>query len=238
MMEETWVVIVRSIIAFFSLVIYTRLLGKQQMGSLSYFDYINGITIGSLAGTLATDLSSKGWLHFIGLTVFVIITFLFQIWTLKSRFFSKVIDSEPTVVIQHGKILEQNLKKMRIRFDEIMMLLREKDTFDITKVEYAILEPNGGLSVLLKSEDQPLTPKDLNRNVRPARMMTDVVHEGKILTDNLQRRNKTTKWLHHELKKQGVENIKQVSFAAILPDDTLYVDLYKDNLSDETDNRE
>ncbi|WP_374019512.1 DUF421 domain-containing protein [Paenibacillus thiaminolyticus] len=238
MMEETWVVVVRSIIAFFSLVIYARLLGKQQVGNLSYFDYINGITIGSMAGTLATDLSSKGWSHFFGLFMFVLITFFFQYTTLKSRFFSKTVDSEPTIVVQNGKILEKNLNKMRIRYDEIMMLLRQKNAFDITSVEYALLEPNGKLSVLLKSEHQPLTPKVMNLNVPTTDLMTEVIQDGVILTDNLERRQKTTKWLHRQLKAQGIESIKEVSYAAILPDGTLYVDKFKDDLPDNTDNRE
>lgn len=111
------VVIVRSIISFFSLLIYTRILGKQQMGNLSYFDYINGITIGSIAGTLATDLSSKGWVHFVGLTTFIVITFMLQYITIKSRYISKVVDSEPTIVIQNGKMLEQSLSRMRVKSD-------------------------------------------------------------------------------------------------------------------------
>ena len=148
MMEETWVVAVRSIIAFLTLITYTRVLGKQQMGNLTYFDYINGITIGSLAGTFATDLSSKAWIHFVALTIFTIITIIFQLITLKNRMISKLMESDPTLVIQNGKILEQNLHKIRVKFDELTMLLRQKDVFDITTLDYAILEPDGSLSVV------------------------------------------------------------------------------------------
>lgn len=235
MMEESLVIIVRSIIGFFTLLIYTRLLGKQQMGNLTYFDYINGITIGSIAGTLATDLTSKGWNHFVGLTTFVVITIIFQYLTVKSRYFAKVVDSEPVVIIQNGKLLEQVLSKIRVKYDEVTMMLRQKNIFDITKVEYAIMEPDGSLSVLPKTEHQNLTPKDLKMIVTQAGIMTEVIIDGIIIRQNLEQRNKDEAWLKNMLRQQGIENLKEVSFAAILPNDTLYVDKFEDNLSKEAD---
>lgn len=232
MMEETLVVVVRSTIGFITLLIYTRILGKQQMGNLTYFDYINGITIGSIAGTLAVDLSSKGWVHFVGLTTFVAITVIFQFATVKSRYLSKVVDSEPTVVIQNGKVLEKSLSLMRVKYDELMILLRQKDIFDITKVEYAILEPSGALSVLPKAEHQNVTPKDLNISVSPAELMTELIMDGLILEQNLKQRNKDKDWLHSQLKAQGIDDIKQVAYAAILPNGKLYVDKFEDGVSD------
>jgi uncharacterized membrane protein YcaP (DUF421 family) len=235
MMEETYVVIVRAVIAFFTLLIYTRILGKQQMGNLSYFDYINGITIGSIAGTLATDLSAKAWVHWVGLTTFVLIALIFQYTTLKIRYFSKIVDSEPTVVIQNGKILEKNLTRMRVKFDELMILLRQKDIFDPTKVEFAILEPDGNLSVLPKSEHQPVTPKDLNIAVSPVGLTTEIIMDGVVLHQNLQQRNKDIKWLESQLQAQGIHDIKQVAYAAILPNGQLYTDKFEDHISQESD---
>lgn len=235
MMEETLVVVVRAIITFGTLLIYTRILGKQQMGNLTYFDYINGITIGSIAGTLTTDLSSKAWVHWTGLTTFVLITLLFQYLTMKSRFLSKVVDSEPTVIIQQGKILEGNLKKMRIKKDELMMLLREKNFFDLTQVEYAILEPDGNLSVLPKSQYRPVTPDDLKIKVSPAGLTTELIIDGILLEQNLYQRRKDQDWLLQQLKSQGIQRMEEVSFAAILPNGQLYVDRFKDNISEEAD---
>jgi uncharacterized membrane protein YcaP (DUF421 family) len=235
MMEETIVVVVRSVIGFITLLIYTRILGKQQMGNLSYFDYINGITIGSIAGTLAVDLSSKGWVHFVGLTTFVAITVIFQFATVKSRYFSKVVDSEPTVVVQKGKILEQSLSSLRIKYDELMVLLREKNIFDITQVEYAILEPNGDLSVLPKSEYRPLTPKDLNIPVSTADLMTELIMDGVLLEQNLKQRNKDKNWLTLQLEAKGIDDIKQVAYAAILPNGKLYIDKFEDEISKKAD---
>lgn len=235
MMEESLVVIVRAVITFFTLLIYTRILGKQQMGNLSYFDYINGITIGSLGGTLATDLSSKAWVHWVGLTTFVGLTLLFQFSTLKSRYFSKIVDAEPTLVIQNGKILEHHLSKMRVKIDELTMLLRQKDIFDLNQIEYAILEPDGNLSVLPKAEYQPVTPKDLHIPVSPSGLVTELVIDGKIIEQNLIQRKKDHNWLDSQLKSQGISHIKEVSFAAILPNGQLYVDKFKDQMGKEND---
>jgi uncharacterized membrane protein YcaP (DUF421 family) len=235
MMEESIVVIVRALISFFTLLLYTRILGKQQMGNLTYFDYINGITIGSIAGTLATDLSSKAWVHWLGLTVYVVITFSIQYTDLKSRFFSKVIDGEPTVVMQNAKILERNLKKSKLTKDSLLMLLREKNIFDPTQVEYAIMEPDGNLSVLPKAEYQPATPKDLNIPVQLAGITTELIMDGILLEQNLKQRNKDRQWLDLQLKAHGVKDFKEVSFAAILPNGQLYVDKFEDHVAKEAD---
>ncbi|WP_244213801.1 DUF421 domain-containing protein [Paenibacillus barcinonensis] len=229
MMEETTVVAVRAIIAFLTLIIYTRVLGKQQMGNLTYFDYINGITIGSIAGTFATDLSSKAWIHFVALTIFTLITILFQYITLKSRALSNIMDSDPTLIIQNGKILEQNLSKMRVKFEELTMMLRQKDVFDLTTVNYGILEPDGTLSIALKPEQQPVTAGDMNIHPPPQKLMTELIVDGVLMKQNLAQRNKSSQWLTEQLKKQNL-TVQDIAFAAILPNDKLYIDLYKDQL--------
>lgn len=234
-MEETIVVVVRSLITFFSLLLYTRILGKQQMGNLSYFDYINGITIGSIAGNLATDLSAKAWVHWVGLTMFILVTFVLQFATMKGRFLSKVVDAEPTVVMQNGKILEKNLQTMRVKKDELMMLLRQNNMFDLTKVQYAIMEPNGNLSVLPRAEHQPVTPKDMDIPVKPGGLTTELIIDGFLLDQNLKQRNKDREWLRLQLQAQGIDDVKEVSFAAILPNDQLYVDRFSDRVSEESD---
>lgn len=235
MMEESLVVFVRSLIAFFTLLIFTRLLGKQQMGNLTFFDYINGITIGSIAGALVSDLTAKAWVHWVGLITFVILTILFQFATLKSRFFSKVVDSEPAMVMQNGKMLEQNLGRVRIKKDELMMLLREKNIFDPTQVEYAVLEPNGKLSVLPKAEYQPVTPQDLQIPVKPAGMTTELIMDGIVLEQNLKQRGKEMEWLIKQVNTQGINDFKKISFAAILPNGQLYVDKFEDKITEQSD---
>ncbi|MBU8906875.1 DUF421 domain-containing protein [Desertibacillus haloalkaliphilus] len=232
-MEESWVIVVRAVIAFFSLLIFTRLLGKQQMGNLSYFDYINGITIGSIAANLATNLTGKAWVHWIGLLVFILLSLALQWITLKSRYLHKIIDAEPVVVVQGGKILEQNLSKVRVKSDELLTLLRQKGCFDLTRVEYAILETNGKLSILPKSKYQSLTPDDLNIEGSIVGLTTEVIIDGIILSQNLRQRKKSKQWLMQELHTKRIYDLKEVSFAAILPNNQLYVDTFADRVNDE-----
>ncbi|GAA5417815.1 UPF0702 transmembrane protein YetF [Paraliobacillus ryukyuensis] len=235
MFDEALVVLVRVIISFFSLLIYTRLLGKQEVGQLSFFDYINGITIGSIAATLATDLSSKAWAHWVGLSGYGLLTFLLQFITVKNRYLGKVLDGEPTVVIEDGKILEKNLMKMRIKVGEIMLLLRDRGIFDISQVKLAVLEINGNLSVLQKSEYLPVTPKDLNIHTTPSALSTEVIQDGIIIEQNLQQRKKDRNWLLQQLQAQGITEVHQVFYALILPNDQLYIDKYEDNVNEKSD---
>ncbi|MFC0470113.1 DUF421 domain-containing protein [Halalkalibacter kiskunsagensis] len=234
-MNEALVVIVRAIITFFTLLIYARLIGKQQIGNLTMFDYINGITIGSIAGTMATDVSSKALTHWIALTVFIAFTLILQYINIKYRYLSKVIDGEPVTVIEDGKILENNLKKTRVTRDELMVQLRSKSTFDPTEVEVALLEPDGTLSVLRKSEFQYVQKKDLHIPITRAKLTTEIIVDGVILQQNIQQRGKDLTWVQAQLNKKGFDDLAKVSYAAILPNDSLYVDPVEDHVSNTND---
>lgn len=154
-MNEGLVVIVRSIIGFFTMLIFAKILGKQQISQLTFFDYILGITIGSIAATLTTDLSSRAWPHWVGLLTWALLGYLMEYISTKWRYAGKYLEGEPTIVIMKGKIMEDAMKKMNFRATDIMELLRDKDVFDLNEVDFAIIEPNGKLSVLKKPELQP-----------------------------------------------------------------------------------
>ncbi|MCG0277427.1 MAG: DUF421 domain-containing protein [Thermanaeromonas sp.] len=225
-------VIFQTLLAFAAILIYTRILGKQQVGQLTFFEYINGITFGSIAAALATDIDpDRTWLHFLGLTLFAALTWGAGYVALISRPTRKLISGEPTVVIHNGKILEQNMRKMRYNVDELAMQLRQKNVFDIADVEYAILEPDGNLSVLLKSQKRPLTPADLKLPTRYEGVPTELVVDGEILFENLKQVNLDEKWLEQQLKAQGVEDISQVDYAVLRSNGSLYVNLKKDQLT-------
>jgi uncharacterized membrane protein YcaP (DUF421 family) len=150
-LNEGLVVLVRSIIAFFSLLIFTRIIGKEQISQLTFFDYVLGITIGSIAASLTTDLSSRAWPHWVGLITWAALGFLMEIITLKWRYAAKVLEGEPDIVIMNGKILEKTLKKSKYRVSDILELLRNQGVFDLNEVSYAIMESNGRLSVTEKA---------------------------------------------------------------------------------------
>jgi uncharacterized membrane protein YcaP (DUF421 family) len=175
-LNEGLVVFVRGIIAFFSLLIFGRILGKEQISQLTFFDYVLGITIGSIASELTIDLSSRAWPHWIGLLTWAALAYLLQIITMKWRYAAKFIEGEPTIVIMNGKIMDSTLRKMKLRVSDVLELLRSKDIFDLQQVDFAIMEPKGQLSVLKKPEHLSLTPKDMNIATEATGISTELVY--------------------------------------------------------------
>lgn len=229
-LDEGIVVVVRSTIGFFSLLIFTRVLGKQQISQLTFFDYALGITIGSIAATLTTDLSSRAWPHWVGLITWAVLGYLMEATTIKWIKVAEYVDGKPMIVIMKGKIMEESLKKMRFRVADVLSLLRNKQVFDLNEVEYAILEPNGQISVLLKSEHQPLTPKDLNMMPQPAAVGVELIYDGVILDENLRSINREREWLMNQLKNYNIKDVSEVFLASVNSLGSFYVDKYNDHI--------
>lgn len=234
-MDEGFVVIIRSLIGFFSLLIFARLIGKEQISQLNFFDYVLGITIGSIAATLTTDLSSRAWPHWVGLLTWVVLGYLMELISTKWRYAAKYLEGEPTIVIMNGMIMENVLRKMKYRVSEILELLRNQGVFDVSQVDFAIIEPNGQISVLLKPEYQPLTPKDMKISVAPSGISTELVYDGIIIEENLRQLDKDKKWLISQLKMQGIKDVSEVFLVTLNPAGSLYVDKYEDHLQKVTD---
>ena len=228
-MNEALVVLVRGIIGFVTLLIFARLLGKQQISQLTFFDYVLGISIGSTASSLTTDLSSSAWPHWIGILTWTILVLILQYITLKSRTASDYISGTPIVVIVNGKIMENEMRKMRYTISDLLEQLRQKDVFDISYVEFAVLESNGNLSVLKMSQYQTLTPKDMNIPTEYAGLSTELIYDGIIIDSHLEQVNLSRGWLLSELKKKKIKDPSEVFLAVLETSGTLYIDLMKDH---------
>ncbi|NPV27299.1 MAG: DUF421 domain-containing protein [Firmicutes bacterium] len=217
-------------LAFISILVYARILGKEQVGQLTVYDYITGITFGDLAAMIAIGGTEKIWQHLWALTVFVALAFSAAFITEKSRPLRKLIEGEPTVVIHNGKILEDNMRRMRYSVDNLMTQLRDKNIFNIADVEYAILETNGSLSVLPKSQHRPVTPQDLQLPTQYEGVPTELVVDGQVIYPNLQQLNLDEQWLIAELQKQGFNSVRDVVYASLDASGKLYIDQRRDNL--------
>jgi uncharacterized membrane protein YcaP (DUF421 family) len=228
--NEGLVVVVRAIISFFSLLIFAKILGKEQISQLTFFDYILGITIGSIASEATVDLSSRSWPHFVGLLSWAVLAYLMQYISLKWRYAAKVVEGEPVIVIMNGKIMDNVLKKMKLRASDILELLRNQGIFDPNEVDYAILEPNGSLSVLKKPEYLPLIRKDMNIEVKPTGISTELIYDGKLIEQNLQQMHKDKKWLMNQLKNYGIKDVSEAFLVTLNDAGSLYVDKYNDNI--------
>ncbi len=229
-MNEGLIVLVRGLIGFFTLLIFTRILGKQQISQLTFFDYVVGITIGSTASTLTTDLTSRAWPHWVGLVTWTALCFILQLITLKSKAAEKYLDGEPTIVITNGKILEKSMKKFRYTIGDLLEQLRDKGVFDLEEVAYAVLEKDGQLSILKKPEYDPVTPKDLKLKSSNASIDLELIYDGSILQDHLISINRNEKWLMTKLKKQGIKDAAEVFLATYNASSGLHIDLYEDHI--------
>jgi len=228
-------VVLQTLLAFFSILFITRILGRQQVAQLTVHEYINGITFGSIAATVATDIGQSTRLHLIGLFLFGILTFLISFIFKKSRTFSQIVQGEPLLVIQDGRILEKNLSRFFYTVDDLTHLLRKKDIFNIADVKYAILETTGELSVIKVEQKENVKVEDMNLHTKQEELNTDIIVTGNIIYDNLQKRSLSVKWLTSQLKMMGVKDIKDIYYATIDKDNKIYVDNLYDNLSNPAD---
>lgn len=219
----------RSIIFLIVLFLTTKLIGKKQISQLSFFEYVSGITIGSIAGEAITGLE-KNYLQGAGaIILFGIVTILVDVLSLKSKYFRDAIEGKGTVIIKDGKILEDNLKKERYTIDELSALLRQKNIFKVADVEFALLEPRGNITALLKKENRPLTPKDLQMKMPNEKEPQTVIMDGNIIEEGLRASGKGRGWLYTELEKLGAI-IDNVFMGQVDSYGELTIDLYDDKI--------
>jgi uncharacterized membrane protein YcaP (DUF421 family) len=228
-------IFLQTLIAFFSILFITRILGRQQVAQLTVYEYITGITFGSIAATVATDLGQSTWGHIVGLFLFGALTLLIGYISRKNRSFSKVVQGEPVLVIQDGHILEKNLSRYHYTVDDLTHLLRIKDVFNITDVKYGILETTGELSILKVAEKENIKVEDMNLKTTQEELVTDIIVTGIIIYDNLKKRGISMKWLTSQLKMMGVKDIKDIYYATLDKDKKIYIDYFDDNLNNPVD---
>jgi uncharacterized membrane protein YcaP (DUF421 family) len=222
-------IILRSIAAFFVLLFVCRLMGKKLISQLTFFDFATGITIGALAAAMSIRVGVPVLHAATGLIVWTVLTILIDMTVLKSLPVRKIIDGESTVIIQNGKLLERNMIRNRYNLDDLMQQLRERNIFDPSQVEFAVLEPNGELSVLPKTQYQTLTAKTLNLSTSYQGMITALVKDGKILDQNLLQNHLTREWLFAELKRRGIDDVTRVFYAALDTSGNLFVDVKRED---------
>lgn len=188
-------------------------MGKKQISQLSFFDYVVGMSIGSIAANFAVDPTIHYYSGFISLTIYALFPIIMAYISLKSYKGRKLLDGTPTILIQNGRIVERNLILTKMNLNDLLEECRLKDAFDISEVEYAILETNGKLSLQKKSINQPLTPKDMNLPGSNKYLCINVIIDGKVLYEHLEIVQKDYAWLITELNKQSINNPKEVLLA-------------------------
>ncbi len=210
-----------------TLFIITKLMGHKQIAQLDFFDYICGITIGSIAAELATELEEP-FKPLIALGIYGIASLLLNLLAHKFPRTRKYINGTPTIVMNEGKIYRKNLKQAKLDLSEFMLLCREQGYFDIDEIQCAIFEHNGKLSVLPKAANRPATPEDLKIPAKAAHIGTEIIMDGRIMGENLSRCGFDVEWLKNELKSQGYSDEKEI-FLAIYHLENSKLSLYSAN---------
>ncbi|MDE3839206.1 hypothetical protein C0966_07530 [Bacillus methanolicus] len=229
-METIITTSIRTLLGFFVLFLLTRVLGKKQLNQMTFFTYITGIALGNIAGDMVVHRDIKLIDGVTGLILWAILTFTLEFISLKSSRARVLLDGDPTIVIKNGKILEKAMASNRLNMDDLSMLLRTKNIFSVSDVDYAILEPNGQLSVLKKVELEPVTKKDAQITTSPRQYLpTELIVDGKVVKKNLQELNLSEDWLNQQLLLQGIHKYEDLFFAELQSDGSIFIDKKTDN---------
>ncbi|WP_305953774.1 DUF421 domain-containing protein [Paenibacillus odorifer] len=222
-------IVLRAFVAMIMLLLIAKILGKQTLSNLTFHDFVTGIILGSIAANLAFNKQLHSSYMILALIVVTVTSFLLSIIALKSRKMRSWISGSPTVLIEDGKILEQNMKKVRYSLDSLDQALREKEIFNLEVVEYAVLEDNGMVSVLKKQEYQYVTRKDLKLLSVPQSFPVELIMDGIMLADNLKDNGLTQEWLENELRRKG-KQISDVFYGVRGTQQQLIFDYYEDGI--------
>ena len=202
-------VILTALLSAVTLFILAKLMGHKQIVQLDLFDYITGITIGSIAAELATELE-KPIKPLIAMIVYGLIAVCLSILTSKFPRIRKYINGTPTILMNDGKLYRKNMKKARLDLSEFLVLCRQSGYFDLSAIQPAIFEYNGQLTILPTSGQRPATPDDLSLTPPPACVFTEVIMDGRIMGENLHRKGLNEQWLQKQLELQGYRSAKEV----------------------------
>jgi len=227
-MNPFFEVFYRSILSYASLLIMARLMNKQQIAEMTFFDYIVGITIGSMAGDLSVLINEPALPTLLGMVIWVTLSMLLAYSGLHRIWLRKVVEGEAVIVIADGKILEKNLRKIRISLDDLLAQLRIKDVFKVSDVEFALFEANGRLSVLKKPASQPISRSDFSVPLKPEGLPTNLIMDGKHLEDALRSLNLSEAWLMHQLNSNNIATCSEVFLAQLDVQGNLYIDFVGD----------
>ena len=203
-----------SIVALFLL---TKLMGKRQIAQLSFFDYIVGITVGSIAAEMATELE-KPLRPLVAMVVYALVAVGISFLTDKSLFWRKIITGRSIVLMEGGRLYRENMRKSHIDLHELLSAARDQGYFDLRQIDTAVLEYNGKLSFLPRESDRPYTVGDANLKLKQSKAPLNLITDGVLLKENLKMSGKDDTWLQKNLDGLPVSEI----FYAAVADDTLF----------------
>lgn len=216
-------IIISSVISIIALFFSTKVIGNKQMSELSMFDYINGITIGSIAAEMATEMDRDVYYPLIAIAVYTVIMWFISFVSEKNIKGRRFFAGRSIILMENGKIYQKNFKTAKIDINDFLTQSRINGYFNLDDIDTAILEQNGKISFLPKSDARPLSPRDINLSPEQERLMKVVILDGNIMHENLKRTGNDMRWLENELHKQKIGSINDVYVAECDNNNQLYV---------------
>lgn len=203
-------IIIRSLVSLVVLFVITELMGKKQISQLNMFDYIIGISIGSIAASLSVDDSINYIDGALSIVVYGGIAAFISYLTTKSIVLRRFFTSTPLVIMNKGKIIYENLKKSKLDINDFLQIARENGYYDISQINCSILESSGKVSFLPKSKYMPVTPSDSKIKVSENGLVSNLVIDGKLMPQNIKFIGKDEKWVLTRLKKLGYDELERI----------------------------
>ena len=203
-------ILIKGYISLIFLFLIIKLLGKKQVSQLNVFDYVIGISLGNIAAemTINSDISILNGL--LAMVIYGSCSLFVSFITSKSIVARRIISGVPVVLIENGKISKEQLKKVKLDINDLLQDAREDGIFDITKVDYAIMEASGKVTFLLKEESEPIVKSDMNIETVNPGLTTNLIMDGKIMYNNLKSFGKDEKWLIKKIKENGYDKVDNI----------------------------
>ena len=218
----------RTILILIILFFITKMMGKKQISELNFFDYIVGITIGSIAADISLDIEKNMIAGIAALFIYGFISYIISFVSIKSILARRFFIGVPTVLVEKSKIIESGLKKSKIDVNDLLMVARENGYFNLDEIDYALMEVNGNISFLPKEKEKPVTKKDMKIKCNNEGLTVNAIIDSKYMANNMKAINKDKEWLDHELKVNGYDNYDNILLATI--DNNYKVTIYEKNV--------
>ena len=226
-MQEIINVVIKGYLSLFILFIVIKIIGKKQVSQLNIFDYVIGISLGNLAAEMTINSDISIITGIFSMIIYGSCSLFVSFITKKSIIARRFISGTPVVLIEHGKISKEQLRKVKLDVNDLLQDAREDGIFDISKVDYAIMEASGKVTFLVNSDEEPLTLHDLNIKKNNSGLTANLIIDGNIMYKNLISFGKTEKWLMKKIKEKGFKDVKDIFLMICNEDDN--VTIYEKN---------
>jgi uncharacterized membrane protein YcaP (DUF421 family) len=233
--EQLSTILLRTLFTYFFLLLLLRMMGKRELGKLSVFDVVISIMLAEMAVLAIEEVDKPAIRFYVPMLLIGILEIGMAFLSMKSKKFRDIVDGSAELIIEHGQIREEAMRRNRMNLDDLMVHLRQKNIDNVADVEFAVLEPTGKMSVFPKQGKNPVTRDDLHlkpeqpvSQVRYTGLPIPLIMDGKIRDEALRKIGQNKFWLKQEIRKHGIKDIKNISFCSIDSRGILYIDL-KDN---------